>query len=102
MGPSWFFFISNAHQLGTVISTFDPEAGTFPAGFMHDTSLAEVPRNTQLSADLKSPDPLDWLSQEDWHRIRFDTSKVYLLHDKDAEAKTIAFPDESYNIVNCN
>jgi hypothetical protein len=81
------------------VDTFDPQAGEFPLGFRHDISLVDITGKDRLVKDMCSLTPLGWLSQQDWHKIRFNTSKVYLLNDKSVDAKTIGIADESYNIV---
>ncbi|KAI1861070.1 hypothetical protein JX265_009689 [Neoarthrinium moseri] len=86
-------------ELGAVVQTFDSDAESFPNGFMHDVSLVNVSNNSPLVSEVSTHGQLSWISEEEWHKIRFDTSKVFVLNDADIEAKTISIKDESHNIV---
>lgn len=71
---------------------------------MHDVSLVDVTGNHRListieTSTIETTRGLQWLSRDDWFRIRFDSTKITVLGDSEVEAKTIGIPDESYNLV---
>jgi hypothetical protein len=67
-------------QLGPIVETFDPRAREFPVGFMHDISLVDVSNTPpSLVSSMKSPLPTEWLSEQGWQDIKYETTNLFLL-----------------------
>jgi hypothetical protein len=78
------------NQISDVIATYDPDARDFPHGFIHDVSLVKVPaKEKHLFAGMASRLPIDWLSQADWGKIKYNSQNLFLLDKPDLQAKSI-------------
>ncbi|KAK4644060.1 hypothetical protein QC761_301436 [Podospora bellae-mahoneyi] len=84
---------------------FDPSPQqTFPSGFTHNVSLVDTIGWTALKPAANSPKPklsLQWLSQDEWSGIKYNSSKLALLDDsliKD-EVKSIEVVDSRSQMV---
>ncbi|KAM5346280.1 hypothetical protein ACJ41O_009285 [Fusarium nematophilum] len=92
-GESWTrdvqIFSSNGNrELGPISETFDPKAGHFPIGFIHDVSLVDVSKaSAALVENIKTPIPTEWLSNLGWQEIKYRTTKLYLLKHVSEESR---------------
>lgn len=77
-------------EIGKMSETFDPQARTFPHGFLHDVSLVDVTyAPMHLVSGIKAPLPADWLSQAGWSKIKYTTQTLFLLDSPQIQSKSI-------------
>ncbi|KAK7964133.1 hypothetical protein PG988_011107 [Apiospora saccharicola] len=87
-------------ELGTVAKTFDTDAGAFPDGFEHDISLVDVSwLPAAMMSGMSSDLPLEWLSEQEWRNLQFNTRNMFLLDDKDRSAKSIGIRPSQSQLV---
>lgn len=80
---------------------FDVEPKTFPIGFAHDISLIDISRLNEIPRSSPHAARLTWLSQQEWMDIKYNSSALVLLddRDRDREAKTIGVVDSRCQMV---
>ncbi|KAK8112789.1 hypothetical protein PG984_013315 [Apiospora sp. TS-2023a] len=91
---------NNHIELGPITNTFDPNAGESHDFWEHDVSLVEVSSlPSAVRSGMKPCMPLEWLSDNEWTRLQLNTTKLFLLDDKDRSAKSIGMSLSEFQMV---
>ncbi|KAH6984366.1 hypothetical protein BKA56DRAFT_481371 [Ilyonectria sp. MPI-CAGE-AT-0026] len=95
---------STSTDLGNLVQVFDPCPQSFPIGFISDVSLIDV---SQIpAARVRSPARtglpiMQWLDQNSWKTIQYNSSNLFLLDGEPREAKSIGIVDSRCQVRNC-
>ncbi|KAK8029914.1 hypothetical protein PG993_011205 [Apiospora rasikravindrae] len=91
---------NNNTDLGKMAKTFDQNARSFPDGFEHDVSLVDVSNlPATVTSSMKPCIPLEWVSDQDWANLQFNTKNLFLLDDKDQDVKSIGLRPSQFQMV---
>ncbi|KAH7002501.1 hypothetical protein EDB80DRAFT_579151 [Ilyonectria destructans] len=94
---------STSTDLGNLVQVFDPCPQSFPIGFTSDVSLIDV---SQIPATrVRSPAGaglpiMQWLDQNSWKTIQYNSSNLFLLDGEPREAKSIGIVDSRCQVRN--
>ncbi|KAH8683689.1 kinase-like domain-containing protein [Ilyonectria robusta] len=87
---------STSTDLGNLVQVFDPCPQSFPIGFTSDVSLIDVSQipATRVRSTAKGGLPImQWLDQDSWKTIQYNSSNLFLLDGEPREAKSIGIVD---------
>jgi hypothetical protein len=81
-------------KLGPIARVFDSDPQEFPNGFDSDITLVDVSTHIKPGSNQgKGDQKVEWLDQQEWLGIKYNTTRLRLLDERSREAKSIGIVD---------